>query len=102
MLLDVPAPALRHAPELVPLQVEVGALLDAADDHEDRGPEAVGGEHLVGTAIRVEAPVIEGDQDRPVRKPRRVAREEAHILGDADRVKSGPSEHLHLLREDDP
>ena len=39
---------------------------DESGDHEHRRAEAVLGQDLVGAAVRVEAPVVERDQDRPL------------------------------------
>ena len=99
MLLHVPAPALHHAAQLIPAQIERALVLDEADDREHRRAEPVLGEDLVGAAVRVEPPVVERDQDRPLRQAIVDALQEAHVLRDGDRLEAGPAQHVHLLRE---
>jgi hypothetical protein len=85
--------------ELAPGQVGGVLALDLAGDDEHRRAEAVARQRPVGTAVRVEAAVVEGDEDRPRRQAALVAAAEARVLVDRDRPEAHPRQRGHLLGE---
>jgi hypothetical protein len=55
------------------------------------------GQDPVGAAVRVQASVVECDQDRPLRQVRGHALQEADVLRDRDGLETGAVQHRHLL-----
>src|SRR5256885_3570582 len=88
MLLHGPDPALHHTPQLVPGEIEAGIHRRPCRERVHRGGKSVLAQYVVGCPVRVETPVVKGEEYRPRWEAPAVTMDEADVLAQRDGMEA--------------